>query len=155
MLGGLSNFSFLPNSVLVSQTTDLKEILSLADQAVVEKLEKVRKVLSTSDYLIQNEELHNLNIVQDKEINSKYDGLYDRTPTYLKLKESKIKCSLSTKKQSQELRDVAETKQVTAPQYLVALKRVRNITKSILSRLIAERTIRELYSYCSVRIGSD
>lgn len=127
--------SFLPNSILASQTTDLKEILSLADQSVVDKLEKVRKVLSTSDYLMQNEELHNLNIVQEKEISSKYSGLYDRTPTYLKLKESKIKCSLSTKKQSQELRDVAETKQVTAPQYLVALKRVETLQGQLESAL--------------------
>lgn len=124
-------FSQLPSSLLEAQSLTT----SMDQWPVNDKLEKQYELLATSDYLLKSSKGKRNALQVEQRVHNHYKPLYRTKPVYLNIKEGEPQCSLSTQKQSHELRDVAETKQVTAPQYLAALKRVETLQGQLESAL--------------------
>ena len=123
-------FALLPSSLLEAQIS-----ASINEWSLHDKLEEQYQLLAASDYLLKDKKQSDKNLDAEHEINTSYIALYRTKPIYLDIKEGDTHCNVSTQKQSHELRDVAETKQVTAPQYLAALKRVETLQSQLESAL--------------------
>ena len=123
-------FSLLPSSLFEAQIS-----ASINEWPVHDKLEEQFQLLAASDYLLKNKKQSHKHLDAEQEIHTSYMALYRAKPIYLSIKEGDAHCNVSTQKQSHEQRDVAETKQVTAPQYLAALKRVETLQGQLESAL--------------------
>ena len=100
-----------------------------------DELSRQQAILEKVDYQVQDNKLQELKAVDQSKLNPDYTKLYPTQPVTLTVNKGQVHCDLSTQKQSHELRKVAETKQVTAPQYLAALKRVEALQSRLESAL--------------------